>query len=158
MGAKSKDRQEESGYQLCQNETMRLYRFYRPLSHTEWGFTMLCAERDVMAGYSWLQTTDILMIVAVLLVVLLICRLIVDHNLKPLDLLSVKVRHLSQNRFDEPIPDSRRPDEIGELQRSFSMMQQSLASHLSEMHRSATRNCRRPMSGVVRMSVRKRPS
>lgn len=134
MGAKSKDRQEESGYQLCQNETMRLYRFYRPLSHTEWGFAMLCAERDVMADYSRLQTTDILMIVAVLLVVLLICRLIVDHNLKPLDLLSEKVRRISQNHFDEPIPADRRLDEIGGLQRSFSTMQQSLASHLSEMH------------------------
>ena len=134
MGAKSKDRQEESGYQLCQNETMRLYRFYRPLSHTEWGFAMLCAERDVMAGYSRLQTTDILMIVAVLLVVLLICRLIVDHNLKPLDLLSVKVRRISQNHFYESVPTSKRKDEIGELQRSFSTMQQSLASHLDEMN------------------------
>jgi nitrate/nitrite-specific signal transduction histidine kinase len=87
-----------------------------------------------MADYNRLQTTGILVMVAVLLLLLLICRLVIDRNLKPLDLLSVKVRRITQNRFDEPIPTNNRQDEIGELQRSFSAMQQALASHLSEMH------------------------
>ena len=133
-GAKSKDRRATSGYQLHQNEGLRLYHFYRPLNHTEWGLAMLCSERDTMAGYNRMQTTSILIIVAVLLLLLLICRLIIDYNLKPLDLLSVKVHHISKNHFHEPIPTSKRLDEIGELQRSFSAMQQSLTSHLSEMH------------------------
>lgn len=133
-GAKSKDRRATSGYQLHQNEGLRLYHFYRPLNHTEWGLAMLCSERDTMAGYNRMQTTSILIIVAVLLLLLLICRLIIDYNLKPLDLLSVKVHHISKNHFHESIPTSKRLDEIGELQRSFSAMQQSLTSHLSEMH------------------------
>ena len=95
---------------------------------------MLCPERDIMADYNRLQTTGILVMVAVLLLLLLVCRLVIDYNLKPLDLLSVKVRRITQNHFDEPIPTNNRQDEIGELQRGFSTMQQSLASHLTEMH------------------------
>ena len=72
--------------------------------------------------------------VIVLLLLLFVCRLVIDHNLKPLDLLSVKVHRITQNRFDETIPSNNRQDEIGALQRGFSTMQQSLASHLSEMH------------------------
>jgi len=76
--------------------------------------------------------------VVVLLLLLLICRLVIDHNLKPLDLLSSKVRRISQNYFDDPIPANNRQDEIGELQRGFSSMQRALVSHLTEMHQKTT--------------------
>lgn len=138
QGPASKDRLESSGYQLHQMEGSKLYRFYRPFANTGWALVMLSHERDIMAGYSRLQTTAILVMITILLLLLLVCRLIIDHNLKPLDLLSVKVRSISQNRFDEPIPAPKRMDEIGELQRSFSTMQESLASYISEMHRKTT--------------------
>ena len=95
---------------------------------------MLCPERDIMADYNRLQITGFVVMAVVLLLLLLLCRIVIDRNLKPLDLLSAKVRRISQNHFDEPIPINNRQDEIGELQRSFSTMQQSLASHLNEMH------------------------
>lgn len=134
VGAKSDDRGEKDGYELRRSDNGERYHFYRPLSHTEWGLMMVCSERDIIAGYNRLWIISILVMVAVLLLLLLVCRLVIDYNLKPLDLLSGKVRRISQNRFDEPIPAPKRLDEIGELQTSFSTMQQSLANHLSEMH------------------------
>ena len=127
-------RLESSGYRPLKVDGKDVYHFYRPFSHTDWGLAMLCPVRDIMAAYNRLQTTGIIVVVVVLLLLLLLCRLVIDRNLKPLDLLSAKVRRISQNHFDEPIPANNRQDEIGELQRSFSTMQQSLASHLSEMH------------------------
>ena len=127
-------RMEGSGYRPLQVDGRDSYHFYRPLSHAVWGLAMLCPERDIMADYNRLLATAVLGIVAALLLLLLICRLVIDRNLKPLDLLSVKVHRISQNHFDEAIPTSHRQDEIGELQRSFSTMQQALSSHLSEMH------------------------
>ena len=129
---------ENSGYRKILVNEREVYQYYRPFSHADWGLAMLCPERDIMANYIHLQTTGILVMVAMLLLLLLVCRLVIDHHLKPLDLLSVKVRRISQNHFDEPIPTSNRQDEIGELQRGFSTMQQSLASHLSEMHQKTT--------------------
>ena len=127
-------RQETSGYRPQKVDARDFYQYYRNFRNTEWGLVMLCPERDIMADYSRLQTTGIVVMVIVLLLLLLLCRLVIDRNLKPLDLLSAKVRRISQNHFDEPIPTNNRQDEIGALQRSFSTMQQSLASHLSEMH------------------------
>ena len=135
QGAGGLYRMETSGYRLLRAGGRDIYHYYRPFSHADWGVAMLCPERDIMADYSRLQTTGIIVMVVMLLVLLLICRLVIDRNLKPLDLLSEKVRRITQNHFDEPIPTNNRQDEIGELQRSFSTMQQSLASHLSEMHR-----------------------
>ena len=134
QGAGGLYRLESSGYRQLQVAGKDVYHFYRPFRNDAWGMALLCPERDIMADYNRLQTTGIFVMVAVLLLLLLICRLVIDRNLKPLDLLSVKVRRITQNRFDEPIPTNNRQDEIGELQRSFSAMQQALASHLSEMH------------------------
>jgi Signal transduction histidine kinase, nitrate/nitrite-specific len=134
QGVGGRYRLESSGYRQLQVEGKNVYHFYRPFSNAAWGMAMLCPERDIMADYNRLQTTGILVMVAVLLLLLLVCRLVIDYNLKPLDLLSVKVRRITQNHFDEPIPTNNRQDEIGELQRGFSTMQQSLASHLTEMH------------------------
>ena len=134
QGVGGRHRYESGSYHKEQIDGRAVYQFYRPFSHDKWGIAMFCPERDVMAGYHRLQTTAIVVMVAVLLLLLLLCRIVIDRNLKPLDLLSEKVRRISQNHFDEPIPADRRLDEIGGLQRSFSTMQQSLASHLSEMH------------------------
>ena len=127
-------RLETSGYQSQKNNGTNVYHYYRPFSNTDWGIAMLCPERDIMADYNRLQTIGFIVMVVVLLLLLLICRLVIDHILKPLDLLSSKVRRISQNCFDDPIPTNNRQDEIGELQRGFSSMQQALVSHLSEMH------------------------
>ena len=127
-------RLDSSGYRHLQIGGRDVYHFYRPFSHTDWGMALLCPERDIMADYNRLQTIGIIVMVVVLLLLLLICRLVIDRNLKSLDLLSAKVRRISQNYFDEPIPTNNRQDEIGELQRSFSTMQQALVSHLGEMH------------------------
>ena len=70
----------------------------------------------------------------VLLLLLFSCRKVIDRNLKSLDRLSDTVRHLSENHFDKSIPYHGRHDEIGELQRSFSLMQKALAEHIREMH------------------------
>ena len=127
-------RQETNGYRPLKLDGKDVYHYYRSFRNTDWGMAMLCPECDIMADYNRLQATGIVVMVVVLLLLLLLCRLVINNNLDSLDLLSVKVHRISQNYFDEPIPTNNRLDEIGELQRSFSTMQQSLASHLSEMH------------------------
>ena len=127
-------RMEGSGYRPLQVDGRDGYHFYRPFSHTLWGLAMLCPESGIMADYHRLLTTAVIGMVVALLLLLLICRLVIERTLKPLDLLSDKVRRISQNHFGESIPTNNRQDEVGELQRSFSTMQRALESHLHEMH------------------------
>lgn len=108
--------------------------FYRPFINGRWGLALICQEDQMLGGYYRLQNIAFIVMAVVLLLLLFICRRVIDRNLKPLDNLSETVRRISQNRFDEPIPYWGRQDEIGELQRSFSLMQQALSSHISEMH------------------------
>ena len=123
-----------SGYMLKEPDGEDLYVFYRPFSNQRWGLAFSCPENKILGAYYRLQTIALIAMAIVLLLLLFICRKVIDRNLKSLDRLSDTVRHLSENRFDKPIPYRGRHDEIGELQRSFSLMQKALAEHIREMH------------------------
>lgn len=123
-----------SGYMLKEPDGEDLYVFYRPFSNQRWGLAFSCPENKILGAYYRLQTIALIAMAIVLLLLLFICRKVIDRNLKSLDRLSDTVRHLSENRFDKPIPYHGRHDEIGELQRSFSLMQKALAEHIREMH------------------------
>lgn len=107
--------------------------FFRPFINQRWGLALIYPEDQALAGYSRLQIIAFIVMAVVLLLLLLLCRRVIDLNLKSLDQLSDTVRRLSQNRFDEPIPYYGRQDEIGDMQRSFSLMQQALSNHIVEM-------------------------
>ena len=123
-----------SGYMLKESDDEDLYVFYRPFNNQRWGLAFSCPENKILGAYYRLQTIALIAMAVVLLLLLFICRKVIDRNLKSLDRLSDTVRHLSENRFDKPIPYHGRHDEIGELQHSFSLMQKALAEHIREMH------------------------
>lgn len=75
-----------------------------------------------------------LIMVTGLLVLLLICRILIDRNLKPLDLLADNVRRISDNHFEQTQDIGERKDEIGGLQSSFTTMQQKLADYINEIN------------------------
>ena len=80
----------------------------------------------------------IIVTVIVLLLLLFGCRRLIDRNLKSLDQLSETVIRISQNQFDEFVPDKGRNDEIGELQQSFAKMQQALKERIGEINQKST--------------------
>lgn len=125
---------EASGYTLKEPDGDDLYVFYRSFNNQRWGLALSCPENKILGAYYRLQTIALIAMAVVLLLLLFICRKVIDRNLKSLDRLSDTVRHLSENHFDKPIFYGGRHDEIGELQRSFSLMQKALAEHIREMH------------------------
>ena len=50
-------------------------------------------------------------------------------------MLSRKARRIAEGNYDEPIPASKKKDEIGRLQDNFKLMQQSLATHIDELEK-----------------------
>ena len=76
------------------------------------------------------------MCIAVLGLVLLFifCILIIRRGLRPLKELAISAQSIADGEYEKRVPVSRRRDEIGHLQHSFSLMQKSLSHHMNELN------------------------
>jgi sigma-B regulation protein RsbU (phosphoserine phosphatase) len=107
--------------------------FYRPLERTGWSIATVCPDSDVFSGYNRLLYTVWAIISLSLLLLLIICYQIIRRAVAPLNQLAVSAQRIADGHFDETLPHSDRPDTVGQLQNSFVVMQQSLATHVSEI-------------------------
>lgn len=85
-------------------------------------------------GYSRLLPLAVTLAVINLVVIVALVWLLVDHHLKPLQLLAESMQRIADGQMEETVKvDNGHQDEIGQLQNNFAMMQHALASYLSEM-------------------------
>ena len=96
-------------------------------------FPTVCPDSDVFSGYNRLLYTVWAIISLSLLLLLIICYQIIRRAVAPLNQLAVSAQRIADGHFDETLPHSDRPDTVGQLQNSFVVMQQSLATHVSEI-------------------------
>ena len=80
-----------------------------------------------------LLATVLLIAFVGLIALLLFCIFFISKSVKPLILLAQTARRLSEGHYDDYVPDTRRVDEIGSLQRSFKAMQQSISSRIDDI-------------------------
>ncbi len=126
----------KSGYKVLHRETGELYVFYKPLPRTGWSVAIVCPESDILEPYLQLQNNMIFITVAGILTLLLFCVIVIRRNIRPLKLLGQSAERMSEGHYEKVIPDSQRHDEIGQLQRSFSTMQQSLLNYIHKIKHS----------------------
>ena len=126
----------ESGYKVLHNGDEDEYVFYKPLSHTDWSVAIVCPENDIFEPYYRLQKNLITITVVGLLLLLFFSVFIIRYNLRPLKRLGASAEKMSEGDFHVSVPDSKRRDEIGQLQRSFSKMQRSLSEYINKIHHS----------------------
>ena len=106
---------------------------YQPVPGTSWSLAIVCPESDILRNYHHLTAIITPLIVIGLLLILLFCRRIVDHAIKPLNLLLKQAQRIEEGHYEEPIPLLHRQDAVGRLQNSFHVMQESLERHLSDI-------------------------
>ena len=123
----------ETGHRIVNIDDEPCYVFYKPFKYTGWSVAIICPERDIFASYNKLQRTARITMVVGLLLLLVFCLVIVDRNLRSLRWLANFTALTTEGEFTDEVPDSKRPDEIGKLQRRFRKMQQSLAAHVNEL-------------------------
>ncbi|MCR5679860.1 MAG: HAMP domain-containing protein [Prevotella sp.] len=109
--------------------------FYQPVGNTGWSMTLVCPESDVLSSYNMLGYILIPLVVVGLLLILLLSRRVVNHLVKPLNVLARQTRHIAEGHYDEQMPESTHNDVVGHLQSSFAHMQESIASHVSELQK-----------------------
>ena len=109
------------------------YVFYKPLGQTGCSMAIVCPESDIFSGFDRLRRTIMTIVTVGLLLMLYLFIRIITRELKPLHRLAKEAEAIASGKFDAPLPDFQRVDEIGQLSHSFGNMQQSLVKYIEEL-------------------------
>ncbi len=110
-------------YQVC----------YQPISGTNWSLALVVPESEILLSYHKLTLVIILLVIVGLIAIVLLCRRVVNHAIKPLSKLLELSQQISVGHYDIQIAHSNRRDAVGRLQNSFATMQDSLNRHVSDI-------------------------
>ena len=106
---------------------------YHPVPGTHWSVALVCPDSDILKGYNRLAYIVVIVIVLGLLAILLMCRRVVAHAIRPLNQLVGQSQLIAAGQYDQQIAHSKRLDVVGQLQNNFATMQESLAKHISNI-------------------------
>jgi methyl-accepting chemotaxis protein/sigma-B regulation protein RsbU (phosphoserine phosphatase) len=133
----------ETGYKFVRMDGVDCYVFYKPFQRADesgraltglgWSVAVIYPEDDIFGDYILLLHMVIVIAIVGLLLLLVSCRLFIHRQFVPLRQLAKSAQRIAEGHYHEPIPDQRRQDEVGSLQRHFQQMQQSLTVRLEEM-------------------------
>ena len=126
----------ESGYQVLHREDQDYYVFYKPFTHTGWSVAIVCPESDIFEPYNRLQKNLMFITILGLCLLVFFCVFVIRLNLRPLRELGLSAEKMSEGDFNVSVPDSKRRDEIGQLQHSFFRMQQFLTDYINKIRHS----------------------
>ncbi len=119
------------------------YVFFKPFQRTEvvgrtdeklgWSIGVVYPEDDIFGDYNDLLWYVLGIAVVCLLLFFVLCRLVTHRQLLPLRLLTSSAERIAKGNYSEPIPETHRSDEIGQLQNHFQQMQLSLVANMGEL-------------------------
>lgn len=132
-----------SGYQKVTLKGVDYYVFYKPFERANvvgrdmaklgWSVGVIMPEDDIFGDYIRLHYMVIAIAIIGLLLLLVPGCWFIHRQLLPLRQIERSARRIAEGHYDEPIPDCRKQDEVGLLQRHFQKMQQSLSTRMGEM-------------------------
>ena len=123
----------EEGMRQLNFDGQDCFVFYKPLGDTGWSTAIVCPESDIFANFNKLRRSVVATVLLGLLLMMLIVGRIIFQELTPLKQLASQAETISQGNFNAPLAKSDRTDEIGQLNQSFSNMQQSLVNYIEEL-------------------------
>ena len=128
----------ESGHKVLEYEGEPCHVFYKPFKNTGWSVAVVIPESDIFAPYQRLRSYTLWISAAGLLLLLVFSLMTIRHSLKPLQELAETTHRVANGDFSATVASSMRVDEIGQLQRSFTKMQQSLDTYTHELRNETT--------------------
>ena len=138
----------ETGYMPLKMGNQELFIFYKPFKRLAvpgrssedlgWSIGIVYPEKDIFGDYNALLFYVIAIAIVGLVLSTFITYYYLRNKLKPLVMLTEQAQRITKGNLDEPIPDSKREDEIGRLQGNFKLMQQSLATKIGELNKLTT--------------------
>ncbi|MET0616305.1 MAG: SpoIIE family protein phosphatase, partial [Luteibacter sp.] len=111
--------------------------YFVPIGGTDWKFGLSMPEREVLADLRRTYMVDILLGLLALAGVSLIALVITRRLMAPLAVLAERAENVARGDLDFVLPDVRRNDEVGRLNRAFDHMRHQLAGHIDTAKRTA---------------------
>lgn len=132
----------ETGFKPYIMDGEQWYVIYKPFIRTKapgrimedlgWSVGVAYPDKDIFDEYNRLLYIVHAIVFIGLLLFFVICRLFTHQQLWPLTLLTESAHRIADGHYDETVPDTKREDEIGQLQVHFQNMQQALSAHISQ--------------------------
>ena len=123
----------ESGHKILDYDGEPCHVFYKPFKNTGWSVAIVIPERDIYAPYQRLRSYTLWISAAGLLLLLFFSLITIRNSMKPLQQLAEATHRIAEGDFSATEARRLRTDEIGQLQRSFTKMQQSLDTYTHEL-------------------------
>jgi len=135
----------QTGYKEFQQNGKDWFVFYKPFNRSvlpgrsmeklNWSAGIVYPEDDIFGQYNRMLYVVVAISLTGLFMLLVLCQWFTHRRLLPLRMLTKSAQRIAEGDYNDPIPDSRQEDEIGQLQEQFQQMQQSLATHVNELNR-----------------------
>ena len=135
----------QTGYKEFQQNGKDWFVFYKPFNRSvlpgrsmeklNWSAGIVYPKDDIFGQYNRMLSVVVAISLTGLFMLLVLCQWFTHRRLLPLRMLTKSAQRIAEGDYNDPIPDSRQEDEIGQLQEQFQQMQQSLATHVNELNR-----------------------
>lgn len=133
----------ESGYRPFTMDNTDYYIFFKPfvreavpgrsMEDLSWSAGIIYPEDDIFGDYNRLLYYVFAIAGGGLLLLFVLIRAFIHHQLLPLRLLTASAQRIARGNYKEIIPYNPQNDEIGRLQNHFQQMQDSLALNVGEL-------------------------
>lgn len=135
----------QTGYKEFQQNGKDWFVFYKPFNRSvlpgrsmeklNWSAGIVYPKDDIFGQYNRMLSVVVAISLTGLFMLLVLCQWFTHRRLLPLRMLTKSAQRIAEGDYNDPIPDSKQEDEIGQLQEQFQQMQQSLATHVNELNR-----------------------
>jgi methyl-accepting chemotaxis protein/sigma-B regulation protein RsbU (phosphoserine phosphatase) len=133
----------ETGYMPFRLDDHDWYVFYKPFQQSEtrgrsmerlkWSIGTIYSDEEIFNTYNLLIVMVLVIAVLGLLLFYLCSRIVTRRQMRSLRQLTYITQRITQEHYDDPVPNVRRNDEIGQLYEHFQLMKQSLTTHVNEL-------------------------
>jgi len=132
----------KTGNSSFQMNDFTWYLFYKPFVLTKtpsrsmntlnWSIATIYPKEDIFGEYNHLIFHVLGIVAVALLVFYMLCKRAIRKQVKPLAYLTESAERIASGHYDEPIPNVKRDDEVGEFYKHFQLMQKAMAADIAK--------------------------